>query len=397
MAGGDEYVSGFGLPAGALFDIERTRRLHENKWFFVGTRGDVPNPGDAFTFRLLEDSYFLLHCADGEIRCMVNRCAHQSARLFNGDTGRCGASIVCPNHQWSYHADSGRLRAAPIMGRDFVDTEVGARSNLTNVATAEVAGMIFACLGDEPDRTDVVQMESVLAPYTGPFALDAGGYKLAHHHREVVDANWLLVMINNRECLHCRVNHKGLCDLFDPSSFNGATTERYTQLFDAAVERWEALGLAWREQAFTPNDCCRVARYPMQPGYRSITFDGAPASQKCIGPFVEHDESTLSMWFNPNAWVHFTSDHIATNWVLPLDATSCELYTSWIVRADAEEGADYDIEHMAEVWKVTNAEDVGLCQSMTAGAASRHYRPGPFAPDERWCKQFCDWFMQHSS
>nr|XP_061811373.1 glycine betaine monooxygenase oxygenase subunit-like [Nerophis lumbriciformis] len=392
-----DYVSGHGLPAHALFDAERTRRLLEAKWFFVGTRGDVPNPGDVFTFSALEDEYFLLHSPDGQIRGFINRCAHQSARLFRGDTALCGASIVCPNHQWSYETASGRLHKATGMGRDYPTSPEGARSSLDTIAVREVGGLIFACLSSQPDTADMDEIAGILAPYTDPFALGAGGYKLAHHHREVVPANWLLVMINNRECMHCRANHKGLCDLFDPSSFNGAMTTRYRKLFDDAASRWQDLGLAWQEQAFEPNDMCRVARYPLQPGYSSITFDGAPASKRLIGPFESHDESTLSMWFNPNAWIHFTSDHIATNWVLPLDGDRCELYSSWLVRDDAVEGIDYDVEHLTEVWRVTNAEDVGLCESMTAGAKSRHYRPGPFSPDERFCIQFCDWFMQHSA
>ncbi|MBE8157843.1 MAG: hypothetical protein HAW59_00360 [Betaproteobacteria bacterium] len=87
-------------------------------------------------------------------------------------------------------------------------------------------------------------------------------------------------------------------------------TPAYERLFAAAVKRWERLGFAWKEQAFTPNDCCRIARYPMRENYRSITFDGKPASKKLIGPFTDYDASTLSMWFNPNARIHFASDHI---------------------------------------------------------------------------------------
>jgi Rieske 2Fe-2S family protein len=204
-------------------------------------------------------------------------------------------------------------------------------------------------------------------------------------------------MINNRECCHCRVNHKGLLKLFDASSFNGATTPAYDELFTSATRRWAELGLAWEEQAFEPNDCCRVARYPMQEDYKSTTFDGQPASKKLIGPFAEHDSSTLSMWFNPNAWVHFTSDHIATNWVLPLDAERCTLYSSWIVHEDAIEGEDYDVEHLTDIWRVTNAEDVDLCRSMTSGAKSDYYRPGPFSDDEQFCTQFCDWYMNYSA
>lgn len=391
------YTSGFGLPADVLFDIERSRRTLSNKWFFAGTRGDVAQPRDYFTFEVLGDGFMLIHGPDGQIRCFVNRCSHQSARLLRDDTGSCPPSLVCPNHQWSYNIGSGALRAAPVMGPDFMSTNSAACSGLTQIALREVAGMLFAYLGDDPSTEDLDEIANIIGPYSGPFALEAGGYKLAHHHREVVPANWLVVMINNRECCHCRQNHKGLLNLFDQSSFNGGNTESYDRLFRASAARWDGLGLAWREQAFEPNDCCRVARYPLAEGFSSITFDGQPASKKLIGAWESHDASTLSLWFNPNAWVHFTSDHIATNWVLPIDSETCTLYSSWIVHEDAEEGLDYDVGHLTDVWRVTNAEDVGLCNSMTQGARSSYYRPGRFAPDEQFCMQFCDWYMRHSN
>jgi Rieske 2Fe-2S family protein len=328
---------------------------------------------------------------------MVNRCSHQSARLLKNDTGRCAASIICPNHQWAYNLNGGSLRKAPGFGLDYPASPDGASRGLKQIALTEVTGLLFACLSETPDHTDIVEIASIIAPYTDAFHLEKGGYKLAHHHREVIDANWLMVMINNRECCHCHNNHKGLTKLFDPASFNGAQTPAYSEMFDRAVHRWDAKELPWREQAFSPNDSVRVARYPLRETYKSITFDGAPACKKLIGPFDDYDSSTLSMWFNPNAWVHFTSDHIATNWVLPLGPERCALYSSWIVHEDAVEGEDYAVDHLTEVWKVTNAEDVGLCMSMTAGAQSMHYRPGPFAPDEQHCIQFCDWFMTYST
>ena len=390
------YQSGFGLPQDAIIDDTRTQNVLHNKWFFVGTRGDVPNPRNYFNFQLMGDNYFLLHGTDGVIRCMVNRCSHQSAKLLKQDTGKCPASIICPNHQWAYNINDGTLRNAPGFGSDYPKSMDGATQGLKQIHVTELSGMIFACLGDEPDYADMADVAKIIAPYADPFAFEKGGYKLAHHHREVIDADWLMVMINNRECCHCHNNHKGLTKLFDPSSFNGTQTAAYTELLERAVQRWEDLGLEWKELAFSHNDGVRVARYPMYENYQSITFDGEPASKKLIGPFTDYDAGTLSMWFNPNAWIHFTSDHIATNWVLPLGDNKCVVYSSWIVHADAIEGADYNVDHLTDVWKVTNAEDVELCKSMTAGAKSSHYRPGPFAPDEQHCVQFCDWFMKYS-
>ncbi|MEP4558731.1 aromatic ring-hydroxylating oxygenase subunit alpha [Cobetia amphilecti] len=392
----NNYISGMGLPQQAIFDLGRSRCLFTRKWFFAGTRGDVPKPRDFLKFSLFDDEYFLLHGTDGVIRCMVNRCSHQSARLLSEAHGKCPAMIMCPNHQWVYELNGGRLVNAAGFEPGFAGSELGETMNLDSLPVVEIHGLLFASLDHECDRKDLEEIEQIIAPYVVPFELQKGGYKLAYHECEIVDANWLMVMINNRECCHCNMNHKGLVKLFDPSSFNGAQSTAYDQLFGRAVERWENLGLAWKEQAFTTNDCCRVARYPMHEHCKSITFDGEPASKKPIGPFKEHDPSTLSMWFNPNAWIHFASDHIATNWVLPISEDKCALYTSWIVHEDAVEGVDYQPDHLKEVWQVTNSEDVALCESMTAGTKSAFYKPGPFAKDERFCIQLSDWFMKHS-
>ena len=93
-----DYRSGYGLPQNVLFDVEHSRRLLTNRWVFVGTRGDVAQPGGVFAFDLFDESYLLLHGADVVIRRFENRCLHQSARLNAEPTGRCGARFVCPNH-----------------------------------------------------------------------------------------------------------------------------------------------------------------------------------------------------------------------------------------------------------------------------------------------------------
>ncbi len=394
----NDYSSGHSFPREVLFDRNRMKRLFKNKWFFVGTRGDVPQKKDYFAFNLLGNGYFLIHGTDGVIRCMVNRCAHQSARLTPKNLGKFSSRIVCPNHQWSYGLNDGALQNAPRMPKDFAGTEAGLACGLDAIHLQEVHGMLFASLGaGAQHQQDMAKANQLLSPYLQDYGVEKGGYKLAYHQRVEIDANWLVVMLNNRECCHCQVNHKGLLKLFSDSSFNGSQDPEYLQMFNQAAERWEANGLAWKEQAFDAHDCCRIARYPMKKGYKSTSFNGAPCCKKLIGPHKEYDEGTLSFWFNPNAWIHFVSDHIATNWILPLDDHKCVLYTSWIVHEDAVEGKDYEYEQMTDVWKVTNAEDEGLCQSMTQGAQSDYYRPGVFSDDERHSKQFCDWYMKHSN
>ena len=57
----DQYSSGFGFPQNVIFDDIRAKRLLTQKWFFVGTRGDIPTPREFFNFQLFDNQYFLLH------------------------------------------------------------------------------------------------------------------------------------------------------------------------------------------------------------------------------------------------------------------------------------------------------------------------------------------------
>ena len=302
------YQSGYGFPKDVYFDTNRIKQLHYNKWVFVATRGDLPKVRQYFEFSLLGESYFLVHDADGVVRGYVNRCAHQSARLVNAHTGKCGARIICPNHQWAFDMASGALVHGTGMIDGFADCPEGKEIYLSPIAVSEVDGLIFACLNPEASREDLDVIAELIAPYTAPFNIAGGDYKLAYHERETIEASWLSVMINNRECNHCAQNHKQLLQLFDPSSFNGTTTPEYKARLTESQNRWDQKGLVWQEQAFTISDQCRIARYPLANGYKSITFDGKPACKKLIGPHVEtgYDEGTLSIWLNPNAWIHIT-------------------------------------------------------------------------------------------
>lgn len=153
MTTSEQYRSGSGIPSDVPFEPARASRLFENTWFFAGTRGDVPCARDDLKFSLFDEEYFLVHGADGQIRCFVNRCLHQSARLTRSPTGRCAASIICPNHQCAYDLNDGSLRKAPGLGGDYPYTADGKSRGLVSIPLVEVAGLLFGCLGEDPDPT----------------------------------------------------------------------------------------------------------------------------------------------------------------------------------------------------------------------------------------------------
>ena len=48
-----DYRDGYSFPKSVLFDLERMKNLFNKKWFFVGTRGDVPSKGSFSIFNYL--------------------------------------------------------------------------------------------------------------------------------------------------------------------------------------------------------------------------------------------------------------------------------------------------------------------------------------------------------
>jgi Rieske 2Fe-2S family protein len=69
----------------------------------------------------------------------------------------------------------------------------------------------------------------------------------------------------------------------------------------------------------------------------------------------------------------------------------------WLVRADAREGVDYQVDRLAWFWRTTGEQDWKLCEDNQAGVNSRRYQPGPYAPDEhrdgRGTEQFVLWYL----
>jgi Rieske 2Fe-2S family protein len=49
---------------------------------------------------------------------------------------------------------------------------------------------------------------------------------------------------------------------------------------------------------------------------------------------------------------------------------------------------------VVEFWDLTNTQDWALCERVQRGAASRGYRPGPYAPSERCVHAFDRWYAQ---
>lgn len=368
-------------PALHELDVEA---VFSNEWLFACNVAEIPQPGDYITLSIGKTSVVVLRGEDGGVAAFFNTCRHRGSLVCTEAAGR-AKRLVCPYHQWVYALD-GSLLSARQMPADFDRSEHG----LQRVHVETICGMVYICIAGEPP--DIARFKATVAPYIAPHHPERT--KVACSMTIVEDANWKLVIENNRECYHCVGNHPEL--LATLIEFALPDDPRANRDFQALMREktalWDSLNLP--HQPADGGTEFRCIRLPFHRGAVSFTSDGRPACKKLLGDFVEPDIGSVRMFRVPNNWNHFLSDHIIHFRVLPLSATQTELKTTWLVHEDAVEGVDYDVQTLTEVWRATNDQDATLVATNQRGVSSIAYRPGPYAPSEFMLNNFTDWYAQ---
>jgi Rieske 2Fe-2S family protein len=186
-------------------------------------------------------------------------------------------------------------------------------------------------------------------------------------HYEVA-ANWKLVWENSQECYHCSANHPEFIKTFD--------LRRFYQDRD------------WLDRQVDYSEDHRFAqtRFELKPGAVSLTMSGRPACRLPLGTGTQTE--TFAVHLKPTFAVIACPDHVAVMALLPVTPSRTLVDMHWYVRADAVAGEHYDLDDLVRVWDATNRQDWALCERTQQGVLSRHYRPGPLAPEEDSVRAF---------
>jgi Rieske 2Fe-2S family protein len=108
---------------------------------------------------------------------------------------------------------------------------------------------------------------------------------------------------------------------------------------------------------------------------------------------TEDGIGSLLLFHYPSTWNHVLGDHAISFRVLPLGPTETQVTTKWLVRADAVEGVDYDIDELTRVWTATNDQDRRIVEENQRGVNSPMFEPGPYSPaHEGGVMQFVEWY-----
>ena len=370
-------------------------RIVEPMWLFVDHVSRIPNTGDYFLYEIGGESIIVVRGRDENIRAFYNVCRHRGSRICSEKQGN-AKLLMCPYHAWSFDLD-GTLKAARTMPEDFNAADWGLHS--CHVRVRE--GLIFLNLS----RSEPPDFDAFIEPLLPCLELhDLGNAKIAHSGAYPTDANWKLVVENFFECYHCQPSHPEYCQVHPKdyvlalgggagSGPDGAE-EAYQPQLDAFKARAAALGHTVKghssgEDSFNFSGSSRTG---IQEGWLSETEDGTPAAP-LMGKFNDWDGGYTGVSFNPLSTLLMTNDFATAFRFTPIDATHTDVELIWMVRADAEEGKDYDKEKMIWLWDVTTIADKRIIEDNHAGVTSRRYQPGPYSDHERGTQALIHWYL----
>jgi Rieske 2Fe-2S family protein len=354
------------------------------RWLFVGHGCEIREPGAFFTLALERDELIIVRGRDGIARAFHNVCRHRGSRICLAEQGRVHR-LVCPYHAWTYDLD-GRLQSD--MREHGVDA---ADHGLKPAGLVEMAGLLFVRIGAEGE--DFAPAAAALGPGLAPQGLARA--RVAKRVDYLVAANWKVVFENNRECLHCPTTHPEYIRANYDVAFGNPRDEAALAARVAAESlRWQRQGLA--APSLTSDMTARwyrLNRTPLVPGYVTESLDGKPVAP-VMGDYLEHDVGTLRVTVFPNFWMHGSGDHAVTTRLIPDGPETTRVRVAWLVRDDAEEGRDYQLERLMPFWQRTSEQDWTICENVQRGVASSAYAPGPLARfKERNVAQFIDWYL----
>ncbi len=363
-------------------DIER---IFLKSWLYAGHQSEIPGVGDWFLFEFAGESVIIVRSSPDEINALLNVCRHRGSRVCVESEG-CSKLLRCRYHGWSYDL-RGNLRAAAHMDESFDKSDIG----LKKIHVELLDGMIFVNFAENPVDFSVVRedLSDCLRPY------DLENTKVAHRQTYPIASNWKLAVENYCECYHCAPAHPEYAVGHGLAHSDSRTDDLYRQVMSRAA----ACGLSDKEvnkmYLAAPGFGADYAfeRYPLIREHVTGSEDGKPLAP-LLGDLIDYDGGATDLQVGPVTFALIYCDHAVIYRFTPLTIDTAECDISWLVRADAKEGRDYDREKLTWLWDVTTHADKAIIERNQQGVNSRYYVPGPLSTWESYTWKFLSWYLQ---
>lgn len=366
-----------------IYKLEIDQIIMRN-WIFAGHHSELANPGDFKVINVANESAIIVKGQDGAIRAFANVCRHRGSLVCLDRAGNT-RKFTCPYHGWVYSTE-GDLVGTRDMPEDFRREDYG----LHKVSLDIVHGLIFVCFCSDPPSLDAAKRD-----LAEPMAMfDFENLKVAATKTYPIAANWKLSIENYQECYHCAPAHPEYAKMHTLMLDN----KKIGRVQEHMKGKMAAVGL--KEMRIDCVDTNAPAgqqgygysRTAMFEGYKTGSRDGQPVAP-LLGNLKDYDGGASDFTFGPFSFFLAYSDHVVGYVFTPVDQSHCQCQIYWMVRADAEQGKDYNVDELMWLWDVTTYADERIIVDNWKGVLSRFYRPGPFSGMEYGEQRWINWIL----
>ena len=354
-------------------------------WIFAGHVSQLHGIGDFLVFKVAKESAIIVRSQDGEIRAFANVCRHRGSIVCMEESGNT-RKFKCPYHGWTYDTE-GKLTAA----RDMPDAFDKAKHGLQKLPVEILQGLVFVCFDEHPPS-----MERARQDLREPLAVfDFENMKVAAKKTYPISANWKLAVENYQECYHCAGAHPDYAKMHTLM----LDSKKYDRMQKQMQVRMPACGLKDFVFDFNCTNAQRgqagysYSRSALFEGYKTGSKDGAPVAP-LLGKLTDYDGGASDIGIGPFSYFLAYSDHVVAYVFTPVDQGNCNCEVYWLVRGDAIEGKDYQLDDLTWLWDVTTCADEEIIVNNWKGVNSKFYRPGVFSSMEEPERRFVNWILQ---
>jgi len=217
--------------------------------------------------------------------------------------------------------------------------------------------------------------------------------KIAHTAHYPVPANWKLALENYMECYHCAPSH-----IEYARSHTLKSPQDLERAMPALHNRSRAIGLPVDELSMNgvesgePGANIYYRRYPLYDGYDTGSKTGAPLAP-ALGRLSGFDGGATDVQIGLLNNFLIYADHAVGYRFVPKGLQETDIQIIWLVRGDAKEGQDYNLDDLTWLWHVTSLDDERIIRHNQEGVNSHFFQPGPLAEMEWGIRSFYDSYL----
>lgn len=312
-----------------IAELER-RFVFGGSWQVAARTDQVARPGCFATADLAGEPILIVRGDDGVLRAFFNVCRHRAARVMEPAEG-CADRLRCRYHGWTYDL-AGRLRGTPEF--DGVADFPREQNGLVPLSVATWGPFVWVHPSPNPRP-----LEQVIEPAARRVAhLGVESLRFVERREYSLACNWKVFVDNYLDGgYHVNTVHPDLADALD-----------YTR-YHTEVEGSVSVQISPLRSADASTGAVRTGAA----AYYAFVF--------------------------PNFMFNVYDGLMDTNQVFPVDVNHCRvIFGFYFAETEGAEAAARNARSI-EVGHQIQLEDVGICEDVQRGMASRSYRFGRYS------------------